>query len=686
VSVDAGRDPGTADAYNWHNYYQLKYSEPVNIGTHADFAIGAGTPADGTRAQSSFAAGEYGGSIEQNGVDVDITGLFTYAASTVSKGSRDATPEINSLYRTNTGGAANSFGDNGLMIFIAGFVSAGVYPDQIYPGYLWDVTNPVGTAVTVPANVNITDATGNVLEDSSIAVYPKIALTVIGAGWDVERPLISAYTGAAGSNHEILIRDTDIDDLIDRLEFHVHDNLSDDAIWDSTTDHQDLTVGEGIRDTSIINGSTGFSINSAGNITVRPTSGFTFTTDVDNDLYKPGAPPNQINVKNDMYFSISYNDSELPLSYLTRIILSYDSSIAFITDLSGNLLIDETDILCYEQVSPDITFTLSVVGDNKIFVKFSEYVYGAGGTAVDSADFTVTGHIVNSITPVEINPFDGIGVLTAFINLNASISADDALTRSISPFDGASVYDAIGSVMDVLEIHRITDVGMGVVEPVWADDGIESDLIQSGGTLKVFDGTGRLHDSDINLQATIISPAAAAYPAGIFFDADVPSTYYWNNIWLPGFIPGFTPVGNSSARGAAAYSSSGNLRNFIIPENDPEMKSGKERTVEPWSVKIRDPKKQRSGVTILNNVINPLEGEKTVLNYDLEKSGSVTINIFSLSGDVVKTLFKGRQASGNYKFTWDGRNTGGRVVARGIYFIRVIGPDIDEYRKVLVVK
>ena len=110
------------------------------------------------------------------------------------------------------------------------------------------------------------------------------------------------------------------------------------------------------------------------------------------------------------------------------------------------------------------------------------------------------------------------------------------------------------------------------------------------------------------------------------------------------------------------------------------------RTVAPWNIKIRDVKAQRSSVTILNNVINPIEGEKTILKYGLDKTGSVTINIFSLSGDVVKTLYKGRQPAGNYSFTWDGKNAGGRIVARGIYFIRVVGPDIDEYRKVMVVK
>jgi hypothetical protein len=42
--------------------------------------------------------------------------------------------------------------------------------------------------------------------------------------------------------------------------------------------------------------------------------------------------------------------------------------------------------------------------------------------------------------------------------------------------------------------------------------------------------------------------------------------------------------------------------------------------------------------------------------------------------------------STSYTTGWDGKNCGGRIVARGIYFIRVVGPGFEEMRKVLVVR
>ncbi len=96
--------------------------------------------------------------------------------------------------------------------------------------------------------------------------------------------------------------------------------------------------------------------------------------------------------------------------------------------------------------------------------------------------------------------------------------------------------------------------------------------------------------------------------------------------------------------------------------------------------------KQRGGVTILNNVIDSAKRERTALQIDLAEPGQVTVLVFTLDGDVVKSLHRGRMAVGTYTLTWDGSNAGGNPVARGIYFIRVVGPGIDEIRKVMVVK
>jgi hypothetical protein len=110
------------------------------------------------------------------------------------------------------------------------------------------------------------------------------------------------------------------------------------------------------------------------------------------------------------------------------------------------------------------------------------------------------------------------------------------------------------------------------------------------------------------------------------------------------------------------------------------------RLVRPFSFDIHDITRQRSGVTITNNVINPSRGEKTYVHYQLPRSGRVTIQVFTLDGSMVKSLRRESRPAGEYTEAWDGTNNGGRAVARGMYFIRVVGPEIDEIRKVMVVR
>jgi hypothetical protein len=110
------------------------------------------------------------------------------------------------------------------------------------------------------------------------------------------------------------------------------------------------------------------------------------------------------------------------------------------------------------------------------------------------------------------------------------------------------------------------------------------------------------------------------------------------------------------------------------------------RRVTPFKLEIHNITRQRGGVTILNNVIKPSTGERVYLDYQLSRNGPVTIQVFTLDGTLVKVLVRENKTSGEYRTDWDGKNNGGREVARGMYFIRVVAPDIDEIRKVMVVK
>ena len=96
--------------------------------------------------------------------------------------------------------------------------------------------------------------------------------------------------------------------------------------------------------------------------------------------------------------------------------------------------------------------------------------------------------------------------------------------------------------------------------------------------------------------------------------------------------------------------------------------------------------RQKGGTTILNNVINSLNNEETVVEVQVPQTGFLTVQVLTLDGNVVKVLQRGRVEEGTYYYKWNGTNISGAAVARGMYFVRVVGPNIDETRKVMVIK
>ena len=105
-----------------------------------------------------------------------------------------------------------------------------------------------------------------------------------------------------------------------------------------------------------------------------------------------------------------------------------------------------------------------------------------------------------------------------------------------------------------------------------------------------------------------------------------------------------------------------------------------------WSFRLKDTVAQRGGVTILNNVINSEQGEKVVVKVNQAQKGNLNVLVMTLDGNIVDYLHRGESEEGEHFYSWDGSNRKGNPVARGMYFIRVTGPGLDETRKVLVVK
>jgi hypothetical protein len=64
----------------------------------------------------------------------------------------------------------------------------------------------------------------------------------------------------------------------------------------------------------------------------------------------------------------------------------------------------------------------------------------------------------------------------------------------------------------------------------------------------------------------------------------------------------------------------------------------------------------------------------------------VELKIYNLLGQVMKTLVIKEQAPGEYTVVWDGTDEAGRLVAAGVYLMRIVAGNFVAERKVVVLR
>lgn len=91
-------------------------------------------------------------------------------------------------------------------------------------------------------------------------------------------------------------------------------------------------------------------------------------------------------------------------------------------------------------------------------------------------------------------------------------------------------------------------------------------------------------------------------------------------------------------------------------------------------------------VRLTDNLLRPRDGTRTRFDVTTNNDGNVSIKVFTLDGRLVTTLFDGFASAGTTTAFWDGRASDGRFAASGVYVVRVKGPKVDAYNKVVLIK
>ncbi len=87
------------------------------------------------------------------------------------------------------------------------------------------------------------------------------------------------------------------------------------------------------------------------------------------------------------------------------------------------------------------------------------------------------------------------------------------------------------------------------------------------------------------------------------------------------------------------------------------------------------------------NPFNP-EIQSTQIRYHLSKSEEVSIKIFNVGGNKIRTLFKNvwKTPGEHAHDSWDGRDDKGNVVPNGIYYASVTSQSLDHYITIAVTR
>jgi hypothetical protein len=696
---------------------------------------------------------------------------------------QDLTTTASQPFVTPTNSLARSAAGNDLYIYLTGASSGGTWD-----GFWWgDTTTPSGLTYTVPstyvnqvrdrANGTGSFAANNPVEDVNVnwvaapvaaTSDPKGGFTTKAdgtviipetntntrAGWEADDPDFAPYT-VVGSTYEVVPLDPSNTGTVTEVQIHIISNQNNNQQgWTptstlSTSAHPDQTpIDYGVRDTSLTSFHSGFSMDLAPGTSFQ-TASAGFDTGVQNTLFDGSTAPTGFSTADDGYFKIFFVGAPASWKPAASYQFKYDAFLGMGTNLTGRLIksTPTTGLLAVDRTPPTISLTLASNGGKYVYVQFSRQVIANSPSSdpqlkdVLALSPPALGYTITLMSPIDMTSTGAANSSTnsfqqAKLTLSKPLQPQDYATLQIKAVsyasgNGNTTITAANNDMDTSVAYPISNLGIDLIQPIWASDGSGGEANTAGTDRVIHDFTGleALTARDITMQVNVAGGTTfTSLPLRLFYDLNVSHTagkVTTDGLWLPTGI--FQPtnqastanpkaafavvpsVGDGAVRSLAptASNAAGNLKTFVVPGSDSGIKTGSElqfvfrvgafyavRGLSPtdptqisvYRIPLKGIKEQKNGVTILHNVIDPTQGQKTEILYTMKKAGVVTAQVFALDGSLVRILQRGRQAAGDYSLFWDGKNEGGKIVARGVYFVRVVAPDTDETRNILVIK
>ncbi|MGP1520569.1 MAG: FlgD immunoglobulin-like domain containing protein [Treponema sp.] len=353
-----------------------------------------------------------------------------------------------------------------------------------------------------------------------------------------------------------------------------------------------------------------------------------------------------------------------------------------------------------------IESTLAINGTNEVCVTFSNKVAKPIADSLKvsfptSSSFTNMTSISVSSYPKGSNKTESESWFFQFAqNLTSEMFLEKQAVISLGESSLDFIFEKENSDAYPFKKGYISDIGLNLVNP---------SLAKNTKQIQIFDGTKTLPFINTSLFVDVPQELDGK-PLKLYIDTKL-SNKYWvpdktNIPWQNDFKVKQNENKNAAGLSFDVGKSTPDKKMFILPTSIPQLKANavagfmlsydglpcarlKDQndifSFDLWKFDFIGTILQRAGVTVLNNVINVSHDQQVGIEITTKEAGTLTVQIMTLDGNIVKTFVNDYRPGGNYSFYWNGRNEAGRAVARGMYFVRVSGKGVDEVRKILVI-
>jgi FlgD Ig-like domain len=89
--------------------------------------------------------------------------------------------------------------------------------------------------------------------------------------------------------------------------------------------------------------------------------------------------------------------------------------------------------------------------------------------------------------------------------------------------------------------------------------------------------------------------------------------------------------------------------------------------------------------SLSQNYPNPFNPQTTIA-FTIKDRGAVTLKVYNVNGELVRTLANENRAAGSYTLVWDGHNDSGQSVSSGVYFYKLVTNSFSQTKKMVLLK